>query len=315
MSRAVVATAFGGPEVLSVVDVEVPAPGPGEVLIEVRAAGVNRADAKSYTGEFGRDVSTLPKRLGFEVAGEVSAVGPDAVGPAGPVSVGDHVIAHRVSGGYAERVVVPASIVVPRPKNLTWEQAGGLLLTGVTAVHALTAAGVGTGDTVLVHGAAGGVGLMAVQLASLLGAKVIGTASERNHDHLRGLAVQPTTYGPGLADRVRALAPHGVDVALDLVGTDEAMDVSLDLVPDRARIVTIANITRGPQEGVILLGGGPGADPGEEVRAAARLPLVDAVRRGDLHVEVEHAFPLDDVVEAHKQLLSGHNRGKLVLVP
>lgn len=315
MIRVVVATAFGGPEVLSVVDVEVPAPGPGQVVIDVKAAGVNPADVKSYRGDWGRDPAKLPMRLGSEVAGVVSAVGPDAIGPAGPVSVGDYVIAYRVVGGYAEQVLAPASVVVPRPKNLTWEQAGCLLLSGVTAVHALTAADVKHGDTVLVHGAAGGVGLMAVQLASLFGATVIGTASEHNHDHLRGLAVVPTTYGPGLADRVRAIAPHGIDAALDLVGTDEALDVSLELVPDRRRVVTIANFTRGPKEGVKVLGGGPGADPGDDVRAVARLPLVDAVRRGDLHVAIERAFPLEDVAAAHEQLMAGHNLGKLVLVP
>ena len=132
------------------------------------------------------------------------------------------------------------------------------MLSGATAVHALTATAVGEGDTVLIHGGAGGVGLYAVQLARLRGARVVATASEGSHGLLRDLGAEPVVYGDGLLDRVRALAPDGVDAALDLVGTDEAVDVSLALVPDRARVTTIAAFARGPQEGV-LLPGGPGA--------------------------------------------------------
>src|SRR4051794_34767231 len=163
MTRVVLAPAYGGPEVLSVVDQPVRDPGPGEARVEVRAAGVNPADWKSYTGTFGADPARLPLRLGFEVAGVVTAVGPDAVGPAGPLAVGDEVIGFRVSGGYVADLVAPASALVPKPASLGWEPAGGLMLAGATAVHALTATDVGQGDTVLVHGAAGGVGLMAIQ--------------------------------------------------------------------------------------------------------------------------------------------------------
>jgi NADPH:quinone reductase len=315
VTRVVLATAYGGPEVLTVVDQPVGDPGPGQARVEVRAAGVNPADWKSYTGAFGTDPAALPRRLGFEVSGVVTAVGPDAVGPAGPLSVGDEVIGFRVSGGYAAELVVPAAALVPRPASLGWEQAAGLMLTGATAVHALTATAVGEGDTVLVHGAAGGVGLMAVQLAVLRGARVVGTVGGEGADLVRRLGAEPVRYGDGLADRVRELAPDGVDAALDLVGTDEAVDVSLELVADRQRIATIAAFGRAGAEGIKALGGGPGADPGTELRDAARLDLAEAAGAGRLEVVVAATFPLEDVAAAHRQGMAGHTHGKLVLVP
>jgi NADPH:quinone reductase len=315
VTRVVLAPAYGGPEVLTVVDQPVGDPGPGQARVEVRAAGVNPADWKGYTGAFGTDPAALPRRLGFEVSGVVTAVGPDAVGPAGPLSVGDEVIGFRVSGGYAAELVVPAAALVPRPASLGWEQAAGLMLTGATAVHALTATAVGEGDTVLVHGAAGGVGLMAVQLAALRGARVVGTVGGDGADLVRRLGAEPVRYGDGLADRVRELAPDGVDAALDLVGTDEAVDVSLELVADRQRIATIAAFGRAGAEGIRALGGGPGADPGTELRDAARLDLAEAAGAGRLEVVVAATFPLEDVAAAHRQGMAGHTHGKLVLLP
>jgi NADPH:quinone reductase len=313
-TRVVVATDFGGPEVLALVDSPRREPGPGEVVVDVRAAGVNPADVKSYSGAWGTDRSKLPMRLGFEAAGVVSAVGADAVGPAGPVRVADEVIAFRIAGAYAEQVVVPASAVVPKPAGLDWAPAAGLMLTGATATHLVTATGVAAGDTVLVHGATGGVGLMAVQLALAAGARVIGTASRAGHDLLRGLGAQPVEYGDGLADRVRALAPSGVDVALDTVGTDEAVDVSVELVADRRRVASIAAFERGGAAGIRLLGGGPGADAGEDVRMGARLGLADRAGRGELRVVVAATFALDDVAAAHHVQLGSHRPGKVVLV-
>jgi NADPH:quinone reductase len=312
MARVVVATTLGGPEVLSIVNQDVGTPGPDEVRIAVRAAGINPVDWKRYGGAMGPP-PTLPMRIGFEAAGVVVEAGEDAVGPAGPVSVGDEVIAFRIDGAYADEVVVAASAVVPKPAAMSWEQAGGLMLAGATAVHALTSTAVTAGDTVLVHAAAGGVGLMAVQVALARGAHVIGTASERNHAYLRDLGAQPTTYGAGLAERVRALAPDGVDAAVDCVGTDEAVDVSLELVADRGRIASIAAFARGAEVGIKLLGGGPGADPGTAVRNAARLQLTRLVEQGRLEV-LARAFPLDQVAEAHREGQAGHVTGKLVLV-
>jgi len=315
MALAVVATGYGGPENLSVVDVDVPDPGTAEVRITVRACGVNPIDHKLYGGGYGDDPTALPMRLGFEVAGVVSAVGEDADGPAGPVRVGDEVIGHPVDGGYAEAVTVSASSVLPKPEEMSFEQAAGLLLTGVTAYHLVEATGVRSGDTVLVHGASGGVGLTVAQLAVEREATVIGTASERHHDRLRGYGVVPVEYGDGLADRVRDLAPGGVDVALDTVGTDEAVDVSVALVADRHRIATIAAFGRAPEAGIQLLGGAPGADPGDDIRFRGRLVLTDLVRRGRLRVEVARAFPLAEAAEAHRLVASGHAGGKVVLLP
>jgi NADPH:quinone reductase-like Zn-dependent oxidoreductase len=313
MARVVVAVAYGGPEVLSVVHQDAGVPGPGEVRIAVRAAGINPVDWKRYSGAMG-STTALPMRLGFEAAGLVSAVGRNAVGPAGPVRVGDEVIAFRIDGGYADEVVVAASAVLPKPEAMSWEAAGGLMLAGATAVHALTATAVSPGETVLVHAAAGGVGLMTVQVALARGARVIGTASERNHAYLRDLGAEPTTYGAGLANRVRVLAPAGVDAAVDCVGTDEAVEVSLELVADRDRIASIAAFARGAAAGIRLLGGGPGADPGTEVRNAARLELTTLVEQDKLQIRTR-SFELDEVAKAHREGRAGHVTGKLVLVP
>ncbi len=315
MTTAIVATAFGGPEVLSVVDVPLPEPAAGEVSISIRAAGVNPVDYKMYSGNMGSDESSLPMRLGYEAAGVVSAVGADAEEPAGSVNVGDEVIAFRVSAAYAADLTVPASAVVPKPSGMSWEQAAGLMLTGVTAYHALEATGVGQGDTVLIHGASGGVGLSAVQIAVDRGAHVVGTAGEARQDLLHRYGVQPVAYGDGLADRVREVAPDGVDAAIDTVGTDEAVDVSLELVDDRDRIASIAAFQRGRGAGIKLLGDGPGADPGTELRDAARLVLSHLVEDGKLEVVVVKTFPLDEAAEAHRFLAGGHPGGKVVLVP
>ena len=185
----------------------------------------------------------------------------------------------------------------------------------MTAFHLLEATQVGEGDTVLVHGAAGGVGRMTAQLAVGRGATVIGTAAASRHDELRELGIVPVTYGDGLADRVRAAAPDGVDVALDTVGTDEAVDVSLELVADRGRIATVAAFGRAGEAGILLLGNGPGADPGTELRQAARLTLTDLAEKGELDVAVAASFPLSDAASAHRLVGEGHAGGKVVLVP
>jgi NADPH:quinone reductase len=315
-TRAVVATAFGGPEVLSVIETPVDPPGSGQVLISVRAAGTNPIDYKVYSGAMGRDPDRLPMRLGSEAAGVVTEVADGAAGPGGPIRAGDEVVAYRITGAYAADVTVPVSSVIPKPSTLSFEQASGLMLTGVTAVHALTVVGrPGAGETVLIHGASGGVGLMAVQLAAAAGARVIGTASPGGHALLREFGVEPVTYGAGLQERVRALAPGGVDAAVDCAGGDEALDTSLTLVADRSRIVTIVASRRAFDSGVKVIGGGPGADPGTEIRAAARLELARLAEDGKLRVVVEAVYPLAEVADAHRALATGHSRGKIVLVP
>jgi NADPH:quinone reductase len=315
MPPVVIATAYGGPEVLSVIDEPTPDPGPGEVKLAMRAAGVNPADYKSYSGAFGRDPASLPRRLGLEAAGTVTQVGAGAIGPAGPIRVGDEVIAYRISGGYAAELVASASSLLPKPPTLAWPAAAGLMLAGATAWHCLVATGVGAADTVLIHGAAGGVGLMATQLAVRRGATVIATASEPHHDLLRRFGASPVTYDQGLADRVRTAAPAGITTALDLIGTDEAVDVSLALVPDRARIATIAAFGRAGKAGIKALGGAPGADPGTEIRMAARPELARLAGDGQIEVIVAATFPLANAADAHRAIMIGHTSGKIALVP
>ena len=314
MSLHVVATTTGGPEVLAIVDETDRAPSSGELVVDVRAVGVNPIDVRRYRANFG-PAPEFPMHLGSEAAGIVRTVGPDAIGPRGPVSVGDEVIAYRIDGAYAERVVVPAATLVPKPPNMDWEAASGLMVTGATAVHALTVVAVGAGDTLLFHGAAGGVGIMAIQLAIDSGARVIGTARETNHEFLRSLGAEPVTYGPGLLERVRAAAPQGIDAAIDGVGTPEALEVSREVVKDSGRFTTIVPSPAAFAAGVKVLGGAPGADPGTHIRSAARLELVDRVVRGSLQVIVAGTYPLAEVAAAHREVAAGHVRGKIALLP
>ena len=310
MTKVAVATQYGGPEVLDIIEVPTPEPGAGEVRIGVRGAGVNPIDFKVYSGMFGTKPENLPIRLGFEVAGVIEAVGPDVT----DFAVGDEVIAHQVSGGYAEQIVAPVATLVRKPTNLDWSEAAGLLLTGATAVHALAAVDASAGETILIHGA-GGVGLAAIQLAAARGIRAIATASEARHDELRALGAEPVTYGDGLLERVQSLAPDGIDAAFDTVGTDEALEVSLALVANRDRIATIANFTTAPAAGIKVLGGGPGADPGTDIRSAAKFELAELAGDGRFRVVLDRTFPLADVAAAHPYQASGHASGKVVLIP
>jgi NADPH:quinone reductase-like Zn-dependent oxidoreductase len=312
---SVIATRYGGPEVLSVIESTLSPPAPGQALIEVRAAGTNPVDFKLYSGGYGNDPSQLPMPLGFEAAGIVVDVGGDAEGPCGPIRPGDEVIVYRASGAYASGLLAPASIVLAKPSAISFEEASGLMLTGVTAIHALRATGTSAGDVLVVHGAAGGVGLMAVQIAVADGVRVIGTAGQGQHELLRSLGAEPVLYGDGLLERIRAIAPKGVTAAIDLVGSDEAADVSVALVADRGRIATIAPSKRSGTLGVQSLGGGPGSDPGEEIRQLARLELIRRVEAGTLRVIVATTYPLIDAASAHRELAAGHTHGKIVLVP
>ncbi len=308
MTRAVVATAYGGPETLRVVEVDPGVMGPYDVLVEIRAAGVNPADWKAYSGAWGTDPVKLPMRLGHEGSGVVLAHGREVTG----VQAGDEVIVYPAPGAYADQVVVPAASVLAKPHNLSWEKAAGLMVTGVTAAHALTALGVGAGDTVLVHGASGGVGAMLVQLARCRGARVVGTASRANHSYLTDLGATPVSYGAGLVERVGALGP--VTAAIDAAGTVEALEASVALV-HRSRVATLAGHAHGARLGVKLLGAGPGADPGTEVRMAAREKLVDLCERGKLDVRVGATYRLAEAARAHKAGIEGRVTGKIVLLP
>lgn len=307
-TRIVTAIDFGGPEQLTVTETDTPTPGAGEVRISVRAIGVNPADWKMYAGYLGTDPAVL-HTFGAELSGVVDAVGDDVT----DWSVGDEVVTGRVPGGaYASDVVVPASGLLPKPTTVDFVQAAAVPIAAGTAAQALHSAGVGPGDVVLVHGAAGGVGTVTVQLAKRRGARVLGTASERNHDFLRSLGAEPVAYGDGLAQRVRALAPDGVDAAIDAVGSDEAVDTSIELVGDLARVVSIAAFGRA-ESGITLINGSEvGAS---EIRDAAAAEVLRLVASSDLHLPVERTYPLGDVARAHRDSQAGHTRGKLVVVP
>lgn len=301
-ATVVVATSYGGPESLEVAVQPVPQPGPGEVLVQVRAAGANPADWKSYSGMWGTDEDALPLPIGFEVAGVVAAVGEGVTG----VQEGDEVIAWPIRGGYASHVVVPQDTLAPKPRSLDWPEAAALLLSAGAAWHALEASGVSDGETVLVHGGAGGVGLMAVQLARVRGARAIATARPDQFGLLRELGAEPVEFGDGLLERVRPLGE--VDATVDLVGSDEALDVSLALTTPE-RIATIANFGQRAAEAHIHVLGDDGP------RRAARSELVQLAGAGQLKVLVSETFPLESAAAAHRKLQEGRTTGKIVLLP
>ncbi len=309
MDRRWVATGFGGPEVLELVEVEVPAPGDGQVRIAVRAVGMNPADFKGFAAGPGKDPADLPKVLGFEVAGVVDAVGPGVVG----LEVGDEVLAFRISGGYASRVTVPAADVFRKPETLGFPEAANLLLAGATAADMLHVTAVTSADTIVVHGASGAVGVSLLQQARVIGARVIGTASEGNFGTVERFGGVPVRYGDGLAERLRELAPEGIAAALDTVGTDEAADVSLALVPDRRRIVTIAGAGRAQRDGFLAVGGRNPAS--QSFRDRARQPLIELAAAGSLVVPIARTFPLEEAPSALELLMTGHPGGKLALLP
>ncbi len=306
------ATAFGGPEVLELQDVDVPEPGPGQVRITVRAAGMNPADFKRFAAGPGKDPATLPVTLGFEVAGVLDAVGPDTRIATGGGAPGDEVIAFRIAGGYAESVTVPADTVFAAPAGVAAPAAANLLLAGCTAAEMLHVTGVGEGDTIVVHGASGAVGVSVLQQAALLGARAVGTASGRGADAVRRFGGVPVAYGDGLEQRLRDAAPGGYAAALDCVGTDEAIDTSLALV-DRARIVTIAAFGRAEHDGILAIGGT--MPESARYRDSVRGHLVELAGQGRLVVPVARTFPLADAPAALELLRDGHPGGKLALLP
>lgn len=287
---------------------ELPRPklAPSAVLIEVRAASVNPVDWKVMTGGLdGLMDAVFPVIPGWDVAGVVVGLGPDTP----EFAVGDEVIAYARkdtvgAGTFAELVAVPAVSVARKPTSLTFEQAAGLPLAGGTALRTLDALEVSDGDTVLVHAAAGGVGIFAVQIAVARGARVIGTASESNHAFLRDLGAEPVAYGEGVVDRVRALAPDGVDAVADFVGGQ--LETSLAVLADGGRLASVADPGFAEHGGRWIWVRPDGA---ESARLAA---LAD---EGKLTVEVARTYGLDEVAEAFAESQTGHVRGKLVIVP
>jgi NADPH:quinone reductase len=305
-----VAADFGGPEVLRKRTIELGPPGPGEVTIQVRAAGMNPADYKHFAP--GQDKSLLPLTVGYEVAGVITAIGPGTELASGGGAAGDEVVAWQIIGGYASAVTVMAADVFAKPAALGFPQAANLLLAGTTAAEMLHVTEVASGDVVLLHGAAGAVGTSALQQARLLGATVIGTASEANFDDVRRFGGIPVSYGDGLEQRVRAAAPGGVSVALDTVGSNEAVDVSLAVVGDRRRIVTIAARGRAQADGIVWISGSSQASG--RYRASQRARLLQLAGEGRVDVPVGATYPLDDAPAAVAALMGRHPYGKLALV-
>jgi NADPH2:quinone reductase len=310
-ARRWIAERFGPPsEVLELVEVDVPPPGPGEVTIAVRASGLNPADFKRMAAG---DAAALPVRPGFEVAGTLTALGEDTEIASGGGAIGDEVLAFRVSGGYATALNVSAEDVFAKPAALSFPEAANLLLAGATAAEMVELTRVGDGDTVVLHGASGAVGVAVLQLARRRGARVIGTASAARFGVVEGFGGVPVAYGEGLQERVRALASDGVDVALDAVGTDEAIDVSLALVADRGRVLTVANAGRARADGFRHIGG---THPGSaEFRDKIRPELIALAADGALVVPVSRTFAFAEAPAALDVLRGGHPGGKLALVP
>jgi NADPH2:quinone reductase len=309
-ARKWVAVDFGGPEVLRNIEVDVPDPGPGQVSIGVRAAGMNPADAKHMAP--GQDRKLLPLSIGYEVAGIVTALGPDTELASGGGAVGDEVVASQVTGGYATAITAAASSVFAKPATLTFPEAANLLLVGTTAADLLATSGARKGETVLLHGAAGAVGMSVLQQARILGVRVVGTASPPNFDLVRRFGGIPVEYGPGLIERVRAAAWAGVAAALDTVGSDEAGDVSLALVADRNRVVTTAAAPRAKADGYVFVGASnPASGP---FRAKARRRILQLAQDGKLVVPMAETFRFGDAPAAFVAMAAPHPPGKLALV-
>jgi NADPH:quinone reductase-like Zn-dependent oxidoreductase len=310
--RAVEFCEYGPPDVLHVAEVEEPHAGPGQVRVAVRASGVSAGETLIRSGAL-RDAvpATFPWRTGFDAAGVVDEVGAGVTG----VGVGDEVFGMTSTTGRAanaDRAVLTAW--APKPAGWSWAEVGGAAGTFETSARVLDRLAVGAGHTVLIQGAAGGVGAVAVQFARARGATVIGTASPRNHDFLRSLGALPTTYGPGLVERVRALAPDGVDAVFDCASG--ALPDLITIAGDPSRVVTIADFTAAAH-GVHMSHSAPAADVGSGADALAVHGLAIAVGlagEGRLRVPVAAEFPLTEVAAAHELSESRHARGKIVLV-
>jgi NADPH:quinone reductase-like Zn-dependent oxidoreductase len=308
MARAVQFDSYGGIDVLEVRDVPRPAPDAGEVLVEVRAAGINISEAAIRAGAV-RDMfpATFPSGQGSDFAGVVAELGSGVDG----FTVGDEVIGFsNLRSSHAEYVTVPSTQLTPKPAAVPWEVAGGLFVAGATAYGAVRAMRLKPGETVAIAGAAGGVGSIAVQLARHAGATVLGIAGPSNDSWLTDHGAIPVNYGDDLPGRLRAASPSGrIDAVLDFFGGGYvAMAVEeLDVPP--ARVDTIADFAAVKQFGVQSAGGADAAT------ATVVAELADLVAKGQLEVPIAGVFALDDVRDAYRELEKRHTRGKLVLRP
>ncbi|MFE9534458.1 NADP-dependent oxidoreductase [Streptomyces sp. NPDC006691] len=297
--RAVRFSRFGGPEVLELVDLPDPQPGPGEVRIAVRAAGVNASDWKKRQGLMDPE---LPQTLGYEAAGVVDALGEGVM----DVAVGDRVFGF-CGAGAAQAELAVLSFYAPVPRPLDFPGAAALPAALETATRALDQLGVTAGCTLLVNGASGTIGSAAVQFAVARGARVIGTAGAGNHAYLRSLGAEPVAYGEGLVDRVRALAPEGVDLALDVAGSGVLPEL-IQLAGRPEHVITIADFEGARKYGVAFSRG----DSGRAVHVLAEIGGL--IESGRFSPPTVVTYPLAEVAEAQRAAETGHVRGKIVLV-
>jgi len=281
------------------VDLPDPHPGTGQVRIAVRAAGVNASDWKKRKGLMDPE---LPQTMGYEAAGVVDELGEGVT----DVAVGDRVFGFSAEGA-AQAELAVLSHYAPIPSSLDFAEAATLPSGIETAMRALDQLGVGSGNTVLINGASGSVGSSAVQLAVARGAWVIGTASPANHDYLRSLGAEPVSYGEGLVDRVRALAPGGVDLALDVAGSGVLPEL-IELAGGPEHVLTVADFAGARQYGVRFSRG----DDGRAIHALAEIG--ELIESGRFSLPEVRTFPLAEVAEAHRVSEDGHVRGKLVLL-
>jgi NADPH:quinone reductase-like Zn-dependent oxidoreductase len=308
MSKAVQFDSYGGIEVLEVRDVPRPVPAAGEVLIEVRAAGINPSEAVIRSGALHHLFpATFPSGQGSDLAGVVAELGPGVSG----FMVGDEVIGFSLRrSSHAEYVTVPANQLTPRPASVPWEVAGSLFVAGVTAYAAVRAVHRVPGDTVVIAGAAGGVGSIAVQLARRAGATVLGIAGPANDAWLAGHGAVPVNYGDDLPARLRAAAQSGhIDALLDFFGGGYVAMAVGDLKVSPDRVDTIADFEAVKRFGVQSKGGADAAT------ATVLAELAGLAAQGELEVPIAGVFVLDDVRDAFRQLELRHTRGKLVLRP
>lgn len=312
MAQHWIATAWGSPDdSWRLVEYTPLAPAAGEITVRVRAAGMNPADRKHVAAA--RADTSLPVPIGYEISGEIIAIGPDTVIGSGPAAIGDEIVAFRIRGGYADEVTIPAEKAFAKPAALTHAAAANLLLAGTTAAEMLDVVGAAAGDTVLLHGASGAVGVSVLQQAAARGIRVVGTASPARADEVRRFGGIPIAYGAGLVERAQDAAGAGFVAALDAVGTDEAVDASLELVADRTRIVTIAAPARAESDGIRWIAGS--LPESTRFRDGIRATLIAMAEDGLLEVPVARTYPLAEALEATRLLAEGHPGGKLALIP
>jgi len=313
MAQAIVYTQFGGPEVLTLVDVPDPVPAEGQVAIRVEAAGVNPIDGKLRAGVRASAPLDGPRHVGADGAGIVTAVGAGVDG----FRPGDPVAFRSAPGAYATDVVVAAADVFLRPAGVDAAQGAGLGIPAGTAYQSLRSLGVRAGDTLLIHGGSGAVGQAAIQFAVLWGARVLATTSDARADRVRALGAEPLAYGAGLVDRVRTVAPDGVTAILDAAGTDEAIEASLELLADRSRIATIVRGRDAAGWGIRAFSGGS-PEPLTAQQQAWRTEAVPValalIAAGRFDVEVGATYPLAEAAAAQTASQSGAP-GKLIVAP